>query len=133
MVAQEEQDVRVKLFEAVTTLLEPSVAVRSRTLVTGKTWFDARAIAGVVLGAAPERIKMWLLEEYSGIAFHRPPIQCASNKFSEIGVYDVEQKKGQSCRVLGISGGGATTRSPARASSAGPSAPGASKRKAKRS
>jgi len=118
----------VKLFEAVTTLLEPGVAVRSRTLVTGKTWFDARAIAGVVLGAAPERIKMWLLEEYSGIAFYRPPIQCAPNKFSEIGVYNVVQKKGHACQVLGISGDGRTMRSPARASSAASSGPGASSR-----
>ena len=123
----------MKLFEASTILYEPRVTVKSRTLVAAETWFEARAIAAIVLGAQPEHVRTYPRGEYDGIAFHRPAIQCAPNKFSEIGVYNVEQKKGQSCRILGISGDGRTTRSRERASSAGPSAPGASKKKAKRS
>lgn len=90
----------MKVFEASSTQYESKVGSKSRMHVAAKTWFEARAIAAVVLGSAPERVKAIALDEYVGTAFHRPSTACSPSSSARVTVHHVEKKRGRECRIL---------------------------------
>jgi len=65
----------------------------SHAYVVGKTWFAARALAGVVLGAPPERIELSHFDEFEGTAFYQRPTVCRPDRTSDFAVVAVIQRR----------------------------------------